>query len=161
MQNNWITEVEESIENQKDKIYYRDIKFYKIDRFFKMAKLCDLHSSQCVECEKNKEIVGVLAKDLAGYLSGNMANRRHYEKHYESIDKHLKLIHGYYVQDYYLSLYTFWGLVLGMLPGALFYFFSQDNWVYYFSGSVMLFVFIARQFGRKKDNQIKKAGKIL
>ncbi len=161
MQNTWINEIEQNIDNQKANIYYRDLRFYQVDRFIKMAKLIDEYSSHCAECKNNKEIVGDVAKDFGLYLGGNLSRRKQYERHYDSIDKHLKKIHGHYAPQYFLSLYSFAGMVFGILPGALFYFLSPGNWVYYLSVCVMVSVFIARQFGKKKDNIIKKAGKLL
>lgn len=161
-QESWFSQVESNIFENREKIYYRDYRFFQVDRFLKLAGKVDNHSSSCRECNSMKRDISEVADNLTDYLSGSSKMRRKYESELSRMLEHMRYEHGFYPLEYYSSTYSAWGLVIGLVLGyGISYLISPESWLYGISVGGMSCVLIARQFGKKKDKVIKAADLIL
>ena len=103
-----------------------------------------------------------MADNLFDYLKGDVNSRRNYEKKLDAMNKHLRKEHRIYPKQYFIALYSFMGVVGGLLFGA----FISSITIPGFMKQSLLFGFVAgliigRILGKIKDNKLIKAEKVL
>jgi hypothetical protein len=158
----WLTQVQTKFEAAKETIYHSDYKFYQIDKFSKASEKVQLLSKECSECSNLKSEIEEVANHIDEYFKGNSSKRRDYEYRFDLVINHLKKTHGYYPREYFVSLYSVYGLFIGGLIGYLaVIIFSPANWIYGLSLGAVLAMFYTRYLGKKKDKDIKAKDLIL
>lgn len=107
------------IDTQIKKIHAKDIAFYHIPQLKKMADITDEHRAQCQQCGKNTAILDQLSDNLPDLFDGSIAGKKKYEEKFFAIEKHIMQDHGYRKNNYYTSVFTFWGMIVGAAIGYL------------------------------------------
>jgi len=158
----WYKKLEIQVLDKKESLYKRDFKFYHVDTFLKLSKRIDGFSHQCPECLELKTEAEKLAENLLEYLKGDLASRKIYEEKLSLMQKHIRSIHKILPKEYYTSLYSFLGIIVGIALGwfALF----MINQAYIKQGLFFGFVFgliLGRIFGNRLDKKLKKANRVL
>jgi hypothetical protein len=111
----WSNQIKIDIEKQKDQIYNKDYKFFKIDRLERIAERIDEFSDQCDDCEQFKKMIETLAMTYTVSITGSSKEKSEFEKNNELIIKHLKQKHRLVQKDYYIALYSFLGFLIGTI----------------------------------------------
>ncbi len=114
----WYNKIQLQVEEKMATLHAKDFKFYKVDYFLALAKEVDRLSSNCVDCNMLKSKIENVANGLDETLSGTISLRREYEKQLSEIEKHISKIHKIYPKQYFLYLYSFLGIVAGLILGA-------------------------------------------
>lgn len=158
----WYKKIEKTITEENEKLYKNDFKFYQVDSFLKIANKIDRFSPHCKSCHKAITVSEDLAENLFEYLKGDVHSRRSYEKKLDKMNKHLRKEHHIYPKQYFISLYSFIGVIGGLLLGAFISYITIPG----FMKQSLLFGFVAglitgRILGKIKDNKLKKAGQTL
>ncbi len=158
----WYKKIEKTIIEENEKLYKNDFKFYQVESFLKIAKKVDHFAANCSTCNSSKAVSEELTENLADYLKGDVASRRAYEKKLTVMNKHLRKEHSIYPKQYFISLYSLLGVVIGLLSGALVAYLTIPG----FMKQSLLFgfvagLFIGRIWGKVKDKKQLKAGKVL
>lgn len=158
----WSVGIEREIDIQKEKIYKRDYKFFKLDRLKNLADRTDEFSIECEICKENKTNIEEITTKIPEYLSGNPSLRSEYEKRNEKIVNHLKNTHNLYPANYFASVYSLAGFSAGIVAGAGISYLLNPEFLS--KGLIFGFViglFVGRILGTKKDKQQKKDNLIL
>lgn len=158
----WYKKIEKSIVEETEKLYKNDFKFYQVDTFLKIAKKTDQFSGQCSTCKGFKSEQEELAENLFEYLKGDVKSRRNYEKKLDIMNSHLRKEHNIRPKQFYISLYSFLGVVGGLALGAAVAYLTIPGFI----KQSLLFgfvsgLFIGRVWGKIKDKAQEKAGLVL
>lgn len=156
----WYKKIELSINEESEKLYKKDFKFYQVDTLLKLSKKIDSLSSDCNECKELKNTIEEVANHLSDYLKGDIASRKKYEKILNSTSNHLKKSHKIYPKQYNLYSYSFFGIIAGLGLGGLSWFFAKE----YLHLSLLLGFTIGlitgRIIGKIKDNRLAQENRV-
>ncbi len=158
----WAKQLNDRIEIQKEEIYKRDYKFFKIDRLERINERIDEFSDDCEECEKLKSELEDIVDKLPEYINGSPRERAEYEKRNDKIVKHLKQKHGLVPKQYFSSFYSFVGFLSGALIFAGIAYVIHPGYVKW--GVLVGFtlgIIIGKIIGNSKDNTKEKQKLIL
>jgi len=158
----WYKKIEKTIIEENEKLYKNDFKFYQVDSFLKIAKKIDSFAPDCKTCKEAKINSEDLAENLFEYLKGDVHSRRNYEKKLDTMNMHLRKKHHIYPKQYFISLYSLFGVIGGLLFGAFISYITIPG----FMKQSLLFGFVVGLFtgrilGKIKDNKQKKEEKVL
>lgn len=152
----WYTAINKTVEEQKKSIPERDQNFYHLDRFLKAAELSDEFSDSCRECLNNKSVIRKIAEGVSHFINTPGRERRNFERNYENVLSHLKKVHGLYPARYYISLYSFLGIMIGGCIGFfLFFIISGELKMIGLLIGFLGGVITGRIMGNNKDNKVK------
>lgn len=158
----WYNKIEIEIEQKSENLHAKDLKFYQVDRFLKLAKRIDKLSVECKECKFLKQQIEETAGSLDVLLSGEIALRKKYENKLTELDKHLRKAHQIYPNQYFLYLYSFVGIAGGLLLGAVIGLILDAG---YTKTSVILGfaigLAVGRIYGKLQDSKLKKEDRII
>ncbi|OQY03274.1 MAG: hypothetical protein B6I20_05345 [Bacteroidetes bacterium 4572_117] len=158
----WYKKLEKVIQEENEKLYKNDSKFYQVDSFLKVSKKIDQFSPHCKKCSESKIVSEELAENLFDYLKGDFNSRRGFEKKLDSINKHLRKEHKMYPKQYFISLFSLLGVIGGLLAGLIISYltlggFMKQSLLFGFVGGLI----VGRIWGKVKDNKLLKAGRTL
>jgi len=162
METLWYKKLEIKVLEEIEKLYKNDFKFFQVETFLKAAKKADNFSEQCSTCKIHKKSSEKIANNLENYLKGDFKLRKDYEKQLDKITKHLKKEHKIYPEQYFISLYSLFGVLGGVGIGALIAYLTIPGFI----NQSMLFGFvggliIGRILGKRKDRIQKLSNKVL
>lgn len=158
----WSNTVKKEIENQRDNIFKRDYKFFKIDRLERISERVDDFSGECEKCKELKIEIEDIVSGLSDSVNGSPGNRSRYEKRNERIVKHLKNEHKLIHRDYYSSVYSFAGLVFGLvLFGSVTFLINIEYFTFGLLTGFTVGIIVGRVIGRRKDKEKERTGLIL
>ena len=160
--NVWSNTIKQNIENQRESIFKRDYKFFKIDRLEKVAERIDEYSDNCEVCQSFKPEVENISLNVAELINGSPNNRSQYEKRNEVLIKHLKEEHGLVHREYYASVYSFAGFAGGIiLFGGIAFLIDIRYFVFSLLLGFTIGIIVGRVLGRKKDREKERKNLIL
>lgn len=158
----WSNSLKKDIEVQKENIFKRDYKFFKIDRLERICERVDDYSDECKDCSDFKSELEVIVQNLAVSINGTPRERSTYEKRNELIVNHLKRVHELIHKDYFSSLYSFIGFSIGLiLFGAISLLINSDYITFFLLLGFTVGIISGRIYGRKKDRLKENKGLIL
>lgn len=111
----WAKKINGEIEDKKEDIFKRDYKFFKIDRLERINERIDVFSDDCDDCRNLKYDLEDIVSRLSEYVNGSPGKRAEYEKRSDKIVNHLKKVHGLVPENYYSSIFSFAGIIIGTL----------------------------------------------
>jgi hypothetical protein len=158
----WYTKTEMQVAQKLDKVYKRDVKFYQVDSFLKMAKKVDTLAASCKSCNELKISAEYIAENLSELLKGDISSRIIYEKKLEEIRLHLRKQHHIYPAQYNLYLYSFLGLAFGLMLSYLIMKIINPNALK--EGLVLgtvIGLISGRIIGKFRDGRLKKENRLL
>ena len=162
MESLWYKKLEIKILEENEKLYKNDFKFFQVETFLRAAKKADSLSEKCDTCKIHKETSEEIADNLQNYLKGDFKSRKDYEKKLTTITKHLRKGHQIYPEQYFISLYSLFGILGGLAFGAVIAYLTIPGFI----KQAMLFGFvggllIGRILGKRKEKLNKLNNKIL
>ena len=158
----WYTEISKTVEEQKKNISESDQNFYHLDRYLKAAEVSDKFSSSCRECANNKTIIKKISGGITQFINTPGRDRRNFDRNFENILSHLKKTHGLYPERYFISLYSFLGILIGGPTGFLLLMIISGELE--MIGLLIGFtagVIAGRILGNNKDKKLKAQGRRL
>ena len=158
----WSNTIKQNIENQRDDIFKRDYKFFKIDRLERIAERIDDYSDNCDVCQSLKPEVEDISEHVADLINGSPGGRSKFEKRNEVIIRHLKDVHGLIHRDYYTSVFSLAGFAGGsLLFGGIAFLIDIRYFIFGLLLGFTIGIIIGRVYGRKKDKMKENEGLIL
>ena len=162
MSTNWYDNICLELDKQAENIYKRDVNYFQVDRFKRMAKRISINENSCDICKNIKPELEDISKNLADYINSIPVGRRKLEKMDEQIKKHLKSSHKIYPVYYFVSFYSFIGMITGGFIGFILHFVFPDTRLLITITLPWLAGLIAGYFkGNKKDWQIRREERLL
>jgi len=158
----WYHKYEEKVFNLLKNEKNRDIRFFRIEEMLRMAERADKYSLTCKECLslKNRLDQGEASLKKAVQYPGE--ERKKLDNLQTEMASHMKKIHGFYPPYYFSYLYSTIGILLFMVIAFIFYlFFPSFSLWNILSVAFSAGVIIGQITGHKKDNHIKREGKML
>jgi len=158
----WYDKIEIQISENSEKLYKKDIKFYQVDTFLKLAKKVDEFAPSCTTCKMLKQKIEEVSENLDEYLSGEIAERRKYEKILNEISDHVKKVHKVFPKQYNLYSFSFFGIAAGLVVGWLSAYLVDETYVK--GGLIFGFVvglIAGRIIGKIRDKKLQVEGRIL
>lgn len=158
----WFKHIENEVLAQSEKLYKRDFKFFHVDTLLKVSKKIDLYAATCNECKELKISAELLSSNLLNHLKGDLSSRKEYEKKLDQMNIHLRKVHGIFPAQYYISLFSFIGLIIGIFSGISIMYLVDSNSLKegFFVGGA-LGILVGRIYGKYRDNILRKEGKQL
>lgn len=157
----WYKKIRITVEEEGEKLYKKDFKFYQVDLFLKFAKKIDVLNAECDECNTIKSDIEQVAENLSHYLKGDIASRKEYERILNRISKHLKKTHGIFPAQFYLYNFSFIGIISGLALGSLSYFIAKEYLTLGLLSGFTLGLIAGRIIGKIKDKKLAREGKVL
>lgn len=158
----WIIQISNKIKEQKEKIHKKDISFFQIDVLEKLIKHTHNFSNKCNKCEANKQEITKLVEILPEYINENSNQRKEYGERFDLIIKHLKSAHNLQYKGFYLSLYSLFGFIIGILFFGLIAFLINPGILKFgilFGFAIGLI--IGRIIGKIKERRLEKEKKFI
>lgn len=158
---NWSEEMKNQLDEKLTGTKTRDIRFYRIDEFKRNIVRVDSFSGNCPQCQKQKiDIAEAVAKiDEAVHVPGR--SRRNYDRLISRLSGHMQKEHGFYAPFYFTYLYSFFGMIAGLVLGYLLLkLLPQHNWAMLSLGFVIGLI-AGYAWGAGKDNKIRSDKKLM
>lgn len=158
---NWakdtITEIEAKTEGIRDK----EIRFYRIEELKRNINRIDEFSKSCQQCEKEKIHINKIVKKIDTAIKVPGKTRREYDRLISRVSSHMHRQHGFITPYYYTYLYSFFGILAGLVIGFIFQRISSTkNWELMLIGFI-LGLLPAYFIGFFKDKKIRSEKRLM
>ena len=118
IQDSWIVKINNNYNTQNDNISPKDVKFYNTSIFMDFARLTQLNSHNCDICNNNKILIEQLSISISEKLK-TFEGRKELSNSFDKIANHLRKSHSFYIRRYISSVYSAFGLTLGLAGGFI------------------------------------------
>lgn len=157
----WNTEIKTRLDKKLEGAKQRDIRFFRIEEFKRNIERVEKFSSSCPYCKKQQMYISEIANKIDEAVNIPGKARRDYDKLISQLASHMQKEHGYYAPFYYTYLYSFLGIVAGMVTGYLLMkVLPQYNWALLSFGFVAGLI-IGYAWGSQKDSTIRSSKKLM
>jgi len=148
--------------NEKTKnIKRRDLRFFRVDEFKRNIERLGEFSGTCPYCEKEKINIAAIVDKMDEAIETPGKSRREYDRAISRLSEHMQKNHGFYAPYYYTYLFSFFGMVAGLLLGYLLMkLFPAYNWAMLSAGFVAGLI-TGYFWGGSKDSKIRSSKKIM
>jgi hypothetical protein len=145
----------------------REYKLFNIARFIKSAKWTDSFSDQCPVCKKNKSDMLHAAREIKSMIRPSGGGEATFETLLDTVYHHIRKDHKLTPRSYFISLYSFVGMIAGVISGGLVgvvtdLMLHAEKWQWLKNGLLVgwfLGLVAGQILGKRKDNRIKKLGR--
>lgn len=139
----------------------RDLRFYRVDELKRNIRRAGDFSTNCSFCKKEKKNIDDMVKkaDEAIHVPGQ--SRRKYDRLIGRLASHMQKEHGFFTPYYFSYLFSFFGMVIGLLAGYfLMKLFPAHDWALLSAGFIAGLA-TGYFLGTRKDYKIRSAGKLM
>lgn len=152
-----ISRLDEKLKGTKQ----RDLRFFRVDEFKRNIRRVDNFSKNCSFCEKEKLNIADITGKIDEAIQVPGKTRREYDKVIGRLSSHMQKAHGFFPPFYFAYLFSFFGMVAGLLTGYLLMkIFPAWDWLMLVSGFIagLLSGYV---WGNKKDAKIRINKKLM
>jgi len=147
-----------SLKNEKN----RDIRFFRIEEMLRMAERTDKYSPSCKKCQSFKNRLNECSISIKKAVRYPGKERKELDLLQTEMSTHMRNVHGFYPPYYFSYLYSAIGILVFMAIAIIVYLIFPSFSIWNILSISFAAGVIAGQIaGNKKDNRIKKEGKIL
>ncbi len=145
----------------------REYKLFNIARFTKSARWTDHFSEQCPVCKRNKPDILHAAREMESMIRPSGGGETALETLHDTVYHHLRKDHNLTPRSYFIALYSFFGMIAGLIIGGLvgvvIDFILEAEKGHWLKNGLLIGWFLGlvagQILGKQKDNRIKKLGK--
>jgi hypothetical protein len=139
----------------------RDLRFFRVDEFKRNVERVGSFSKSCPVCQKEKSDIAEVARKVDEAINVPGKSRREYDRLIGRLASHMQKAHGFFTPFYFTYLYSFFGMVAGLVLGYLLMkLFPAFNWAMLSAGFTL--GLIAGYFlGGRKDTKIRILKKLM
>jgi len=157
----WDTEIKTRLDKKLEGTKDRDIRFYRIDEFKRNIERVETFSRSCPHCSKQKIHIAETVDTIDKAVNTPGRTRRNYDRLISNLSRHMQKEHGFYAPYYYTYLFSFFGMVAGLLIGYLaMKFLPQLNYALLSLGFVAGLI-TGYAWGNVKDNKVRSDKKVM
>ena len=154
----WTENFENDIKAQIEGVKRLDVGYINVRLLNNTAKKIDQFSDNCESCKQYKSDYNRLLPNLVKKVEESLF-RDEYEKKLVEVSKHLEQVHKVMPKSYFASLYTFFGIIIGLALGALVaYAINKDSLLTGLSWGGFVGIITGRLLGVSKDKKLNKIG---
>lgn len=157
----WAEQMNLQLDEKMQGIKQRDLRFFRIEEFKRNIIRVGVFSENCSVCEKEKLNIADIGRRIDEAIKVPGQSRREYDRVIGRLSSHMQKVHGFFPPFYYTYLFSFFGMVAGLLLGYLLMkIFPAWNWIMLASGFVagLLAGYV---WGNKKDAIIRSQKKLM
>lgn len=158
---NWATKTNNIIDSKLEGTKEKDLRFYRVDEFKRNIERVDSFSKSCPYCHKQMSDISAAADKIeeAVHIPGH--TRREYDRLISRLALHMQKEHGFYTPFHFVYLFSFFGMVTGLVLGYLLLkLFPAYDWVMlgigFSAGLITGYV-----WGGIKDNKIRAEKRLM
>ena len=155
----WTDNFENDIKVQIEGVKRLEVGYINVRLLNNTAKKIDLFATECEACKQFKKDYNTLLPNIVEEVN-NTDFRNKYEQKLVEVSKHLEKKHGIMPKNYYASLFTFIGILIGLFIsyGIGYLFFPNLILIGLLYGTFSGFL-IGRIIGLVKDKKLNQLGK--
>lgn len=158
---NWgeitIARIDKKLEGTKDK----EIRFYRVEEFKRNINRIDKFSTSCHICQKLKINITATSEKIDEAIHVPGQTRRKYDRLISQLSNHMQKTHGFFAPYYFTYLFSFFGMVAGLLLGYFLQEIIPDyNWEMLSIGFTIGLI-TGYVWGFAKDKKIRSEKKLM
>ena len=152
----WYTGYETDVVQQLKGTRDRDLRFFRIEEYLRMAERADKFAGSCRECDSFRFQMEKQKGTLAKAVQEPGRERRELDRLQSKMSDHMKRQHGFYPPYYFTYLHSFiWTVLLMCLAFIASLFFPDaDSW-YFLAPAFAAGVLSGQITGSRKDRKIR------
>lgn len=153
---NWATEITDKIDTKLEGTRDKDIRFYRIDEFKRNIARVDSFSKNCPFCEQQKISISEIVDKIDEAVNVPGKTRREYDRLISRLSKHIQKEHRFFAPYYFSYLYSFYGIVAGLILGYVLMKINPYYWVEMLSIGFSVGLIPSYILGFIKDKKVRK-----
>ena len=144
--------IRENLKGEKD----RDLRFFRIDEFIRNIERTEKFADSCPDCKRNKSDITEVIDKIEEAVKVPGRSRRQLDRVTSRLSSHMMKAHNFYAPYHFTYLYSFFGMVAGLLLGFFgTLIFPTDDWIALIIGFVA--GLMGGQYaGNRKDKNIRR-----
>ena len=154
---NMISQIDEKLKDTRD----RDKRFFRIEEFKRNIARVDSFSPKCPVCNQQKQDIKEVVDEIDVAIDQPGRKRRRYDQLIGKLASHMQKEHHFYTPLYFTYLYSFYGIVAGVVGGFLLLNLFQIYGWPVFSISLVLGMISGYLKGGRKDSVIRASKKLM
>jgi hypothetical protein len=157
----WSKQVILQLDKKLQGIKQRDLRFFRMEEFKRNIERVDDFSKNCPACEKEKLSIAEITEKINEAIQVPGKSRREYDRIISRLSTHMQKVHGFFPPFYFTYLFSFFGMIAGVLFGYLLMkIFPAWNWIMLSSGFVagLLAGYV---WGTRKDAKVRMQKKLM
>ena len=158
---NWAEEINSQIDINLEKTREKDLRFFRVDEFKRNIQRVDEFSKSCPFCFNQRIDILETVETIYEAIEVPGSSRRGYDRLIGRLSKHMRKEHGFFAPYYFSYIYSFIGILSGLIVGFLLYELFPENGEALFSASFVVGIITAYFAGIRKDNKIRSSNKLM
>lgn len=159
---NWYAEFEKSLVKQLQEAKGSDLRFLRIEEYFRNAERVDKQAAACRECEALRHEMDRSKEEIGKAVSHPGEERRRLDSLQQRINDHLRKSHGFFPPYYHTYMQSiYWTLSLMTIAFVLTFIFPNLDKAIFYSPAFAVGVVTGQIIGGRRDRKIREANKIL
>lgn len=152
-----IAQLDEKVKN----IRQRDIRFFRVEELKRNIERVGPFAKNCPWCEKEKLNITEIVSEMDVAISVPGKSRREYDRLISRLAGHMQKVHGFFTPFYYTYLFSFFGMVAGLLFGYLLLKLFPAHAFAVLSAGFATGLIAGYFWGAKKDGKIREQQKLM
>jgi len=157
----WADEINSKIDSNLVKAREKDLRFFRVDEFKRNIERVDEFSKSCPFCFNQRIDISETVETIYEAIEVPGNARRGYDRLIGRLAKHMRKEHGFFAPYYFSYLYSFIGILSGLIVGFLLYNIFPASGEALFSASFVVGIITAYFAGTRKDSKIRSAKKLM
>jgi hypothetical protein len=158
---NWAEEINLKIDSSLEKSREKDLRFFRVDEFKRNIGRVDEFSKSCPFCFNQRIEISEAVETIYEAIQVPGSSRREYDRLIGRLAKHMRKEHGFFAPYYFSYLYSFIGILSGLILGFLLYKVFPENGEALFSACFVVGIVTSYIAGGRKDTKIRTAKKLM
>lgn len=159
---NWYPEFEKSLVSQLQQAKAGDLRFFRMEEFFRNAERVDSMALSCHQCDAFRHELEQMKNEVGKAVMVPGPERRRLDDLQSRMNDHLRKAHGFYAPYYHTYMQTiYWTLSLMAVAFTLSYLFPDVDKAIFYSPAFAVGVITGQVIGGKRDRKIRESNKIL
>ena len=158
----WLNETEDLFRENLKGIHEKDIRFYRLEEFWRNIQRLDKFSNDCPVCKKMHSEVRETIAGMNYAVMHPGKKRRRFDRALSTLASHMTEEHGFLPPYYFTYRWSALGMPAGALVGALIdlVLFHGHKWGFIVGGTI-IGLLIGYVLGGRKDNDMRARKKLL
>ncbi len=158
----WYNKIETRVTEQLKGARHKDLRFFRVEEYFRMTRRVEGFASSCRECNTFKYEIEKTSELVGQAVASPGKARITYDRLIGKLSKHMQKQHGFYPPFYFTYLlsvtYALVASVFGFVASLLFT--QADKWFFIITAFIIGLI-AGNLKGAKKDSVVRNNKKLL